>query len=73
MVVAQVGTFAAGIEAARVAGVQQSGQAQSATAAQRQSSAAANEAGLRKTEVVEETDRAEASKATGDRRLDITV
>lgn len=73
MVVAQVGTFAAGIEAARVSGVQQSAQAQNTTASQRQSSAAADEAGLRKTEVVEETDRAEASSGASDRRLDITV
>lgn len=73
MVVAQVGAFAAGVEAARVAGVQQSAQAQATSASQRQNSDAADEAGLRKTEVVEETNRSDASNGASDRRLDITV
>lgn len=73
MVVAQVGAFAAGVEAARVAGVQQSAQAQGNTATQRQNSRVADEAGLRKTEVVEESAGSDAASGAGERRLDITI
>lgn len=73
MVVAQVGSFAAGFEAARVAGVQQSSQTAAASATQRQGKEEAEEAGLRQTEVVEETSGNQAASSTGERRLDITV
>lgn len=73
MVVAQVGAFAANFEAARVSGVQQASQSANASAAQRQNSQAAEEAGLRQTEVVEESDDTGAASSTSNRRLDITV
>lgn len=73
MVVAQVGAFAANFEAARISGVQQASQSANAAASQRQSNQAAEEAGLRQTEVVEETDENGAASSTGNRRLDITV
>lgn len=73
MSVAQVGAFAAGFEAARVSGVQQASQSANAAASQRQNSQAADEAGLRQTEIVEETNEDSASGSTSNRRLDITV
>jgi hypothetical protein len=73
MVVAQVGSFAAGFEAARVAGVQQSSQSAAVSATQRQTSEEAEEAGLRKTEVVEESNSTDSASSAGERRLDITV
>nr|WP_298684466.1 hypothetical protein [uncultured Dongia sp.] len=73
MSITQIGSVAAGVEAARFAGVQQSSQTASSTAVQRQNNRVAEETDLKKTEVVEESsDRAPASGA-GERRLDITV
>ncbi|MBV5325533.1 MAG: hypothetical protein J0626_09880 [Rhodospirillaceae bacterium] len=57
MSITQIGSVAAGVEAARFAGVQQSGQA----------------ADLKKTEVVEESSERSSVSSTSDRRLDITV
>jgi hypothetical protein len=73
MSVTQIGSVAAGVEAARFAGVQQSSRSASSTAVQQQNNRAAEETDLKKTEVVEESsDRAPVSGA-GERRLDITV
>ncbi len=73
MSVTQIGSVAAGVEAARFAGVQQSGQTSSANAVQRQNNRVAAEAELKKTEVVEESSERSSVSSTSDRRLDITV
>ena len=73
MAISQVGAVAAGVEAARFAGVQQSSQSASTTAVQRQNNRVAEEADLKKTEVVEESSERNGVSATSDRRLDITV
>lgn len=73
MAISQVGAVAAGVEAARFAGVQQSSQAASTTAVQRQNNRVAEEADLKKTEVVEESSERNGVSSTSDRRLDITV
>jgi len=73
MLVAQVGVLAAGVEAARIAGVQQSAQTASTNSTQRQSNQIAQEADLRKTEVVEESSETDAASSTSNRRLDIVV
>jgi len=73
MSVTQIGAVAAGVEAARFAGVQQSGQAASASAVQRQNNRVAEEAELKKTEVVEESSERDPVSSAGERRLDITV
>ncbi|WP_374651620.1 hypothetical protein [Dongia sp.] len=73
MAISQIGAVAAGVEAARFAGVQQSSQAASANAVQRQTNRAAEEADLKKTEVVEESNEANDVSGTSAKRLDITV
>jgi hypothetical protein len=73
MSVTQIGAVAAGVEAARFSGVQQSGQAASATAVQRQNNRVAEEADLKKTQVVEESSQNDPLNTTGARRLDIKV
>lgn len=73
MAISQVGAVAAGVEAARFAGVQQSSQNASANSAQRQNNRVAEEADLKKTEVVEESSERNGVSGTSDRRLDITV
>lgn len=73
MSVTQIGAVAAGVEAARFSGVQQSGQTASASAVQRQNNRVAQEAELKKTEVVEESSERDAVSSTSERRLDITV
>jgi hypothetical protein len=73
MSITQIGSVAAGVEAARFAGVQQSGQAAGANAVQRQNNRVAEEADLKKTEVVEESSERSSVSSTSDRRLDITV
>lgn len=73
MSITQIGSVASGVEAARFAGVQQSGQTASTAAVQRQNNQVAEEADLKKTEVVEESAERTAPSAAGERRLDITV
>ena len=73
MAISQVGAVAAGVEAARFAGVQQSSQSASTSAVQRQNNRVAEEADLKKTEVVEESSERNGVSSTSDRRLDITV
>lgn len=73
MAISQVGAVAAGVEAARFAGVQQSSQTATTSALQRQNNRVAEEADLKKTEVVEESSERNGVNATSDRRLDITV
>lgn len=73
MSITQIGSVAAGVEAARFAGVQQSGQSASSNAVQRQNNRVAEEAELKKTEVVEESGERDPVSSTSDRRLDITV
>jgi hypothetical protein len=73
MAIGQVGAVAAGVEAARFAGIQQSSQAASANATQRQTNRTAEEADLKKTEVVEESGSASDVSGTSAKRLDITV
>jgi hypothetical protein len=73
MSITQIGSVAAGVEAARFAGVQQSGQTAGTSAVQRQNNRVAEEADLKKTEVVEESSDRSSVSSTSDRRLDITV
>jgi hypothetical protein len=73
MAISQVGAVAAGVEAARFAGVQQSSQTASTSAVQRQNNRVAEEADLKKTEVVEESSERNGVSSTSDKRLDITV
>ncbi|WP_374383647.1 hypothetical protein [Dongia sp.] len=73
MAIGQVGAVAAGIEAARYSGVQQSSQSASANAVQRQNNRTAEEADLKKTEVVEEAGESGDVSGTSAKRLDITV
>ena len=73
MAISQVGAVAAGVEAARFAGVQQSSQSAGTNAVQRQNNRVAEEADLKKTEVVEESTERNNVSSTSDRRLDITV
>jgi hypothetical protein len=73
MSVTQIGAVAAGVEAARFSGVQQSGQVASTNAVQRQNNRVAEEADLKKTQVVEESSGNDPLNTTGARRLDITV
>jgi hypothetical protein len=73
MAISQVGAVAAGVEAARFAGVQQSSQSASASTVQRQNNRVAEEADLKKTEVVEGSSEGTGVSGTSDRRLDITV
>ncbi len=73
MPIGQVGAVAAGVEAARFAGIQQSSQSASTNAVQRQNSRTAEEADLKKTEVVEEAGQGGDVSGTSARRLDITV
>jgi hypothetical protein len=73
MSITQIGAVAAGVEAARFAGVQQSGQTAGTNAVQRQNRQVADEAELKKTEVVEESSQRDPVSSTGERRLDITV
>ena len=73
MAIGQVGAVAAGIEAARFTGVQQSSQVASANATQRQTNRVAEEADLKKTEVVEGSSDTSDVSGTSAKRLDITV
>jgi len=73
MAISQVGAVAAGVEAARFAGVQQSSQNAGASSVQRQNNRVAEEADLKKTEVVEESSERGGVSGTSDKRLDITV
>ena len=73
MAIGQVGAVAAGIEAARYSGVQQSSQSANTSAVQRQNNRTAEEADLKKTEVVEESTERQGVSGASDRRLDITV
>jgi hypothetical protein len=73
MSITQIGQVAAGVEAARNAGVQQSGQTASSNAVQRENNRTAEEAGLKKTEVVEGSSERDSVSSSRERRLDITV
>jgi hypothetical protein len=73
MAISQIGAVAAGVEAARFSGVQQSSQTASSNAVQRQNNRVAEEADLKKTEVVEESTESGDVSGTSAKRLDITV
>ena len=74
MAISQIGAVAAGVEAARFSGIQQNAQAAITSTVQRQTNRVAEEADLKKTEVVEESgQRSDVSSASNDRLVDITV
>ena len=71
MNISAVSGVAAAFEGSRTAGVQQANASANATAVQKQHTREAEEADLKKTEVVEQTDSNTAPTASGERRVDI--
>jgi hypothetical protein len=73
MNIAQVAAVAAAFEASRVAGTQQSATMATAVTVQRQANRVGADSGLRRTEVVNESDEADATDQARRHKVDIKV